>query len=229
MLQRALSTGLKPAWVVGDEVYGRDGTLRRFLEALHQPYVLAVASNTHVWRGFYQVKPGELVAQVPEVVWVRLSAGAGAKGPRLYDWARVRLNTHLGLSRWLLLRRSLGDGELAFYIAHARSNASLEAMAWAAGSRWAVEECFELAKGEVGLSDYEVRTWRGLGHRHALPLPNTRSAAQTTTVVLGAADDPGLMSVGEDPVDHKDGRVAGARGQAVWNMPPRRPGLPRPR
>ena len=47
MLQRALAAGLKPAWVIGDEVYGRDNTLRRFLEELHQPYVLTVASNTH--------------------------------------------------------------------------------------------------------------------------------------------------------------------------------------
>lgn len=165
MVQRALAAGLKPAWVVGDEVYGRDGTLRRFLEAMHQPYVLAVAANTHVWRGFYQVKPGDVVKEVPEDAWVRLSAGAGSKGPRLYEWARVRLNTHQGLSRWLLLRRSLENGEVAFYIAHARRNASLESMVKAAGSRWAVEECFESAKGEVGLADYEVRTWTGW-HRH---------------------------------------------------------------
>jgi len=90
MLQRALAAGLKPAWVVGDEVYGRDTTLRRFLEDLHQPYVLTVASNTHVWRGFYQVKPGDMVKQVPPQAWVRLSAGADTKGPRLYDWARMR-------------------------------------------------------------------------------------------------------------------------------------------
>lgn len=165
MLQRALAAGLKPAWVVGDEVYGRDSTLRRFLEDLHQPYVLAVASNTHVWRGFYQVKPGELVKEVPPEAWVRLSAGAGTKGPRLYDWARMRLNRHLGLSRWLLFRRNLTSGEVAFYVAHARRNASLATLVQVAGSRWAVEEDFESAKGEVGLADYEVRTWTAW-HRH---------------------------------------------------------------
>nr|WP_255651350.1 IS701 family transposase [Corallococcus sp. AS-1-12] len=165
MLQRALGAGLKPAWVVGDEVYGRDNTLRRFLEDLHQPYVLAVASNTHVWRGFYQVKPGDMVQEVPPEVWVRLSAGAGSKGPRLYDWARMRRNQHLGLSRWLLFRRSLADGKVAFYVAHARRNASLESMVQAAGSRWAVEEDFESAKNEVGLADYEVRAWTAW-HRH---------------------------------------------------------------
>ncbi|NRD50855.1 IS701 family transposase [Corallococcus exiguus] len=165
MLQRALGAGLKPSWVVGDEVYGRDSTLRRFLEDLHQPYVLAVASNTHAWRGFYQVKPGDMVKEVPPEAWARLSAGAGTKGPRFYDWARMRLNRHLGLSRWLLFRRGLADGKVAFYVAHARRNASLESMVRAAGSRWAVEEDFESAKNEVGLADYEVRTWTAW-HRH---------------------------------------------------------------
>lgn len=165
MLQRVLASGLKPAWVVGDEVYGRDNTLRRFLEGLRQPYVLTVAANTHVWRGFYQVKPGDMVQLVPPTGWGRLSAGPGSKGPRLYDWARMRLNRHLGLSRWLLFRRSLVDGKMAFYIAHARRNASLASLVRAAGSRWAIEDDFESAKGEVGLADYEVRTWTAW-HRH---------------------------------------------------------------
>ncbi|WP_141621949.1 IS701 family transposase, partial [Myxococcus sp. AB036A] len=165
MLQRVLASGPKPAWVVGDEVYGRDNTLRRFLEGLRQPYVLTVAANTHVWRGFYQVKPGDMVQLVPPTGWGRLSAGPGSKGPRLYDWARMRLNRHLGLSRWLLFRRSLVDGKMAFYIAHARRNASLASLVRAAGSRWAIEDDFESAKGEVGLADYEVRTWTAW-HRH---------------------------------------------------------------
>ncbi|NMO14798.1 hypothetical protein HPC49_17270 [Pyxidicoccus fallax] len=77
----------------------------------------------------------------------------------------MRLNRHLGLSRWLLFPRSLADGKVAFYVAHARRNASLASLVRVAGSRWAVEEDFESAKGEVGLADYEVRTWTAW-HRH---------------------------------------------------------------
>ncbi|WP_434344915.1 transposase [Myxococcus virescens] len=157
-----MASGLKPAWVVVDEVYGRDNMLRRILEGLRQPYVVTVAANTHVWQGFCQVKPGDMVQLVPPTGWVHLSAGPGSKGPRLYDWARMRLNRHLGLSRWLLFRRSLVDGKMAFYIAHARRNASLVR---AAGNRWAIEDDFESAKGEVGLGDCEVRTWTAW-HRH---------------------------------------------------------------
>lgn len=165
LLQRALASGLKLREVVGDGVYGRDGPLHRFLEDVRQPYLLAVPSNTHVWRGMGQVKPGDVLGEVREENWVELSAGAGAKGPRLYAWAGLRINRHLGLPCWLLFRRSLVDGEAAFYIAHAPRNASLESMVRAAGSRWPVEECFESAKGEVGLADFEVRSWTGW-YRH---------------------------------------------------------------
>ncbi|ATB34038.1 IS701 family transposase [Melittangium boletus] len=167
MLQRAFDAGLRPEWVVGDEVYGRDGELRRFLESQSQRYVLAVASNTYAWRGVEQVTAGEVLKEVKRREWTRLSAGAGAKGPRWYDWARVRVNSHEGTqARWFLFRRSVSEeSEVSFYLVHAPATTSLAAMVEAAGKRWPVEECFESAKGEVGLDDYEVRKWRGW-YRH---------------------------------------------------------------
>ena len=167
MFQRAFDAGLRPAWVVGDEVYGRDGELRRFLESHSQPYVLAVASNTYAWRGEAHVTAGEVLEEVKRPEWTRLSAGAGAKGPRLYDWTRVRLNSPTRTqARWFLFRRSLSDEtDVALYLVHAPATTPLAAMVEAAGRRWPVEECFESAKGEVGLDDYEVRRWRGW-YRH---------------------------------------------------------------
>jgi len=65
-----------------------------------------------------------------------------------------------------MFRRSLTDEqEVAYYVVHAPEHTSLEAMVLAAGKRWPVEECFESAKGEVGLGDYEVRTYTGW-YRH---------------------------------------------------------------
>lgn len=167
MLERTFKAGLKPSWVLGDEVYDRDGTLRHLLEQRHQRYVLAVASNTYVWRGMAQVTAGEVLREVKPKDWTVLSAGKGAKGPRVYEWARVQVNSHTGtLARWLLFRRSLTDAtEVASYLVHASANTSLEAMVQAAGSRWSVEECFESAKGEVGLDEYEVRSYAGW-YRH---------------------------------------------------------------
>ena len=167
MLERAMGAGLKPAWVVGDEVYGRDPKLRRFLEEQRQQYVLGVASNTYVQRGLSQVTSAEVLQALEPENWRRLSAGQGSKGPRLYDWARVRINSYPApLTRWLLFRRSLTDKtDVAYYLVHAPTPTSLEAMVTAAGKRWPVEECFESAKGEVGLGDYEVRTYTGW-YRH---------------------------------------------------------------
>ena len=99
---------------------------------------------------------------------MRLSAGDGAKGPRWYDWFWLPLNDPLqaGWKRWLLVRRSLSDpSDLATYACFAPQGTSLTTLVQVAGSRWAIEACFEEAKGEVGLDEYEVRSWTGW-HRH---------------------------------------------------------------
>ena len=68
--------------------------------------------------------------------------------------------------RWLLVRRSLSDPtELTAYVGFAPHGTVLETVVQVAGSRWTVEQCFEEAKGEVGLDQYEVRSWTGW-HRH---------------------------------------------------------------
>lgn len=94
-------------------------------------------------------------------------------GERLYDWARVRLvpppdggGDAPPRERWLLVRRSIADpADLAYFVAFAPAGLRPVDLARAAGRRWLVEECFEAAKQEVGLADYEVRSWRGW-HRH---------------------------------------------------------------
>ena len=67
---------------------------------------------------------------------------------------------------WLLVRRSVADpSDLAYFVVFGPAGARLLDLARVAGRRWLVEECFEAAKQEVGLADYEVRSWRGW-HRH---------------------------------------------------------------
>src|SRR5262249_19285891 len=90
MLERALDAGVPAEWVVGDEVYGDDGKVRRWLEERWQPYVLAVSSQHRIWKDLRQIKVSELLEQIPTDGWQRLSAGDGAKGPRCYDWAYTR-------------------------------------------------------------------------------------------------------------------------------------------
>jgi len=172
MVARALDAGVPCGWVLGDAVYGADRRLRVMLEQRGQPYLLGVRGNDTVWAeldgSVGQHAPELLARALPAQAWRRLSAGAGAKGERLYDWARVRL-VRLQTppwDHWLLVRRSVADpSDLAYFVVFGPAGSRLLDLARVAGRRWLVEECFEAAEQEVGLADYEVRSWRGW-HRH---------------------------------------------------------------
>lgn len=167
MLARAFATAVPTGWVTGDEVYGNDGSLRRWLEGEQRSYVLAVARAHTVWDRGHQVRVATLVGQIPEDAWQRLDVGAGSKGPRVYDWACARLPylTEPGWAPWLLLRRSLSDPtDLAFYRAFGPEETTIAELARVAGTRWTIEESFQRAKA-IGLDQYEVRRWDGW-YRH---------------------------------------------------------------
>jgi SRSO17 transposase len=165
MLARALEAGVPAKWVTADEVYGGDARLRAWLEERDLAYVLAVRATQPLWaqgeQGPAEVPARELIAGLPARAWRRLSAGEGAKGPRVYDWARVALTRPgwPGWGFWLLARRRLTDGELAFYACFGPARTSLAELVRVAGIRWAVEECFQAAKDQVGLDHYQVRRW----------------------------------------------------------------------
>jgi SRSO17 transposase len=164
MLARAHAAGVPFAWVAGDSVYGADSALRRWLQAHGLGYVLAVTKAQRL--GFSRVE--ELSAELPPTAWQRLSAGDGAKGPRRYDWAYLPCGSDAapGWEKGLLIRRSLAEpGKLAFHLTHAAHGTALADLVQIAGTRWTIEACFEAAKGEVGLDQYEVRSWTGW-HRH---------------------------------------------------------------
>lgn len=168
MLARLLAAGVRPAWVVGDSVYGADYKLRSVLEEAGQPYVLAVTGQQCVWRGFGQQYVKTLKAQVPAQAWSEIRVGVGTKGPRVFDWVALPINHPHGKEwqRFLLLRRSRSDPqETTAYLVFGWADTTLEEMARIAARRWAIKESFAQAKSEVGLDHYEVRSWAGW-HRH---------------------------------------------------------------
>lgn len=169
MLERALDGGVPAAWVTADSVYGDVKSLRVWLEARPIGYVLAVSGKDTVWAGGWrQRRIGAYLADPPAAGWQRLSAGDGAKGPRYYDWLRLPLSAPLvaGWERWVLLRRSVTDPtEIVAYVCFCPAGTTLADLVRVAGARWTVEICFEAAKQEVGLDEYEVRSWTGW-YRH---------------------------------------------------------------
>ena len=176
MLERAVEGGVPFRWVAGDEVYGNDRNLRLWLEERGIPHVLALKRNEKLWvltdKGPRQVRADQLVSGVAEIRWSQCSAGNGAKGPRVYDWTRVVIRPlrEPGQGYWLLARRRLAQPEeLAYYVCFGPADTTLEDLVQVAGTRWTIEECFEEAKGPVGLDQYEVRKWEGW-YRHITPV-----------------------------------------------------------
>lgn len=171
MLERAFAGQVPAGWVTGDAVYGDDSDLRHWLETNQHSYVLAVSCNHAIWRAGHQQRADTLISELVPEAWVTLSAGKGSQGERLYDWACIQLPPQstpgkAQMARWLLARRSLSDpGELAYYLAFGPAATPVEEMVRVAGVRWAIEESFEAAKGNVGLDQYEVRRWNAW-YRH---------------------------------------------------------------
>jgi len=178
MIGRAIAAGVPFAWVAADSVYGV-GEIETALRRAGKGYVLGV-SGSHPfdsWGGKPSVAgTAEGIAQaLPASAWARLSAGEGTKGPRLHDWA------YLGLAdldaaeygdgpsgpwtRGLLVRRSIADGELAFFATWCPAGTPAETLVEVEGHRWAIEDGFETAKTELGLDHNETRSWHGW-HRH---------------------------------------------------------------
>jgi SRSO17 transposase len=170
---RALASALPITWVTADSAYGQEWGFRRFLEESGVGYVLAVPKSQQVksLAGIWRID--QLIGEAPDDAWQRLSAGAGAKGPRVYDWAAAQLPvidffdgaepTH---HRWVLARRGLKrPDEIAYYLCYAPAGTTVAELVRIAGSRWAIEECFQAAKNECGLDEYEVRRYPGW-YRH---------------------------------------------------------------
>ena len=140
MLERALQLGhLRAGWVAGDDAFGMSPSFRDGLAALGMRYVLDVPGSTTVW-------PLE-----PE--WTGpLRQGRGRpRKPRLQEGQR----------------RTLDGSEPRYYLSNAPEDTTLETLAYVGGSRWRIETEFETEKGDVGLDEYETRSWAGWHHHIA--------------------------------------------------------------
>jgi SRSO17 transposase len=238
MLKHAWAQGVPMAWVTGDEVYGDAPYLRDAVAGAGKMYVLAVAANTPVWqerptveepvgggKGRPRTKPrlaegapsAETVATVIAARsaedWQRLTVSEGEKGPRTYDWTRVRVvESRDGLpgpESWLIARRSVTDPtDVAYYLSNAPMSTPLSMIVQVASARWSIETTIEEGKGEAGLDEYEVRYWHSW-HRHITLsmmahawLASTRQAAggKTPGPRTGRVECPrGAAAVGDRP------------------------------
>jgi SRSO17 transposase len=178
MVERAIAAEVPFAWVVGDSIYGVS-EVEMALRRAGKGYVLGVNATSQF--DSWGTKPpvagtaAEIAGALDSSAWRRLSAGAGSKGERLFDWAYLELadldaaeynQTLAGLwTRGLLIRRNIADGDLAFFATWCPAATRMETLVAVEGRRWAIEDGFETAKNELGLDHNETRSWHGW-HRH---------------------------------------------------------------
>ena len=225
MLERALQLGhLRAGWVAGDDAFGMSPSFRDTLAALGMRYVLDVPGSTTVWplelawtspeyqgsgrprkprlrdgqRGTMEQRSDEL----PDEAWREITVAQGSQGPRTYRFSaqRVRATKRRkpGEVVWAIWRCNLDGSEPRYYLSNAPEGTPLETLAYVGGSRWRIETEFETEKGDVGLDEYETRSWAGWHHHIAMCLLGG-------AFLLSLQQDWG----GKDAPDHSSSGVPG--------------------
>lgn len=163
MIEAALVAGVPFAWFTADEEFGQNPGLCDYLHTRTIPYVLAVPKSTCCTDTTGKtVRIDDVARRLRRNAWQRRACGIGAKGYRAFDWALV---DSAAPDYQYMIRRSISDGDLAFYRCYNPHHAGFGELVRVAGARWPIEECFGSGKNEVGLDDYQVRTWDAW-HRH---------------------------------------------------------------
>ena len=222
MLQRALERGhLQAGWVAGDDAFGISPSLREGLAALGTRYVLDVPAGFTVWpaepertspayqgrgaprkprlaggqRRTMEQRSNELLAEA----WREITVAEGSQGPRSYLFSaqRVRPTSRRkpGEIHWAVYRRNLDGSEPRYYLSNAPGDTPLETLAYVGGSRWRIETEFETEKSDVGLDEYETRTWAGWHHHIALCLL-AGAFLLSLQQAWGEKDAPGQQAAG---------------------------------
>ena len=230
-LRRALELGyLRAGWVAADDAFGISPSLREGLAALGMRYMLDVPAGFTVWppepawpsaeyQGFGRPRKPRLVSgqrrtmqegasAIPEDAWQEITVAQGSQGPRSYQFSaqRVRPTSKRkpGEIYWAIYRRNLDGSEPRYYLSNAPEGTLLETLAYVGGSRWRIETEFETEKSDVGLDEYETRTWSGWHHH-------------VTLCLLGGAFLLSLQQAWgrKDAPDHEAASLPGGAGDAA--------------
>jgi SRSO17 transposase len=204
MITRVLDAGVVVGWVTGDEAYGKDAAgLRDPLEKRGQAYVLAVACDYRIPTVEGNARADEMAAGLRKRSWQKISAGAGAKGQRYYDWARIRLRPDGTTGyHWVLVRRNRRTGETAFYRCYSPRRVALATLAQVAGRRWTIEETFQTGKELTGLDQHQVRTWTSWYRWTTLTMLAHAFLAAATAHARDTAPPEGLIPLTRNEIRH---------------------------
>ena len=182
---------LPHAWVAGDDEMGRPSGFRQELRTANERYLLAVPSNllirdievappAYSGRGRYPQVPFMRLDRwrgaLPESAWTRIDVRDGEKGPLVIEGVKRRIQARTetggtGPEELLFVTRGRqvdGTYKHDYYFSNADPDTTLKELARVAKAEHRVEECFERAKGEAGLADYQGRNWMAWHHHQTL-------------------------------------------------------------
>lgn len=186
-LHELVAPRIPHGWTVGDDEFGRPSDFRRSLRRRGERYVLEVPFNTvirdldappparkHGQRGPLPQAPAVSISQwakaLPDSGWTRVFVRDGEKGPQTLEVAttRVRARTERkknGAQEIAVVTRTLDDTpEVKFFLSNADAKTSRQTLAQVAVHQHRIEESFQLAKDDIGMDHYEVRSWLGWQH-----------------------------------------------------------------
>jgi SRSO17 transposase len=231
---------LPHAWIAGDDEMGRSSRFRQDLQGKSERYMLAVPSNTltrdldtpppeYAGRGRHPMSPflrlDRWRAALPEVAWTRIDVRDGEKGPLVIEVVkrRVQARTETGGTGpeelLFVTREHLSDGTFKhdYYLSNAESGVPLAELARVSKAAHRIEECFERAKGEAGLADYQVRNWAAWHHHQTLSLLAAWFLNQEAR--RGKNPDPGVDIAATSAVDRGPDRGASQDERSRIAMP----------
>lgn len=178
---------LPHCWVLGDDEFGRSADFRADLHRAKERYILDVPGRTLIcdagqartetfasrltWAGAQAWKDG-----LRNDEWTRIVVRGGEKGPVVYHAARRRVRSHwrrrvAPMEEWLVvIRTDAAKPEYSYHLSNAGEDVALDELVRANRARYWIEDCFERAKGQVGLADYETRSWDGWHHHVTLSM-----------------------------------------------------------
>jgi SRSO17 transposase len=161
MIERTVAAGVPFSWFAADEEFGQNRILRSYLETAGIAYCMAVPKSTDVNTASVTTNPDaptrldNLASRLRPADFSRRACGIGTKGFRTYDWAVITGRD----GRQYIIRRNIADGETAYFHCYNPRAESLSELVAVIGLRWPVEECFEAAKQQAGLDNYQVRKY----------------------------------------------------------------------
>jgi SRSO17 transposase len=195
-------------WILADSIYGEnDDFLHAADECTGTCWFVSVAKDTLCWKEG-EARRGkplavEILAQsIPKTFWYRRTVHEGTKGPIRYDFARLRVVLSRGgepaRAVWLVVKRTPDTSRTWCYLSNAPASVRLGVFVWLSGLRWAIEQCFEETKTELGLDHYEVRGWAGW-NRHMLLCMLAHAFLWHLKVRLGEKNAPGYALADPEP------------------------------